>query len=319
MTAGAPVSADVHFRCGCGHPFRADPARTEAAPERGNHPFAYFAPCPECHEEANQAPWEIGLYAAQGRQTGPKTAAGKQASAANLAGHPDAQAQKRTRFNALKHGMAARTATFFPARPGKYPHCDGCELEEAPEVCKQQLACVKRMEIFLRHHAAFEAGDPRQLQALNADLQSNVRALLDDIIRTLILDGVKIETPEWYEDKETGQPEPVSFVDPQTGRPETLKKIQAHPLLRTLLDALGKNNLSLHDMAMTPRGQDDLEVLEGHLAGQRQDRLDADDYQRRQEGRLQALQGMIDDGRRALQADPVRIEYDDSDESGDDR
>jgi hypothetical protein len=59
----------------------------------------------------------------------PVTAEGKAAAAKNLEGHPTPQESRLTRFNAMKHGMEARTATYFPAKPGKYAFCEGCDVD----------------------------------------------------------------------------------------------------------------------------------------------------------------------------------------------
>ena len=166
----------VNFRCACGHRFVAVPGRTEDCPERANHPFAYFAECPKCDFEASQAPWEIGLFSSMGKQTGPKTAKGKAASSANLVDHPTQAETQRTRFNALKHGLSAKVATYFPARPGQYPICKGCDVDWS--ACMEQKACMRQMITSAVFRQAFESGDPTLLKEFNADLQANVQGLI---------------------------------------------------------------------------------------------------------------------------------------------
>lgn len=111
----------ITFHCdACYRSFKAAPRRVEDEPETEHHPFRYFAVCPRCDAECEQARFERGLIKAWASATGPRTPEGKAASAKNLEGHPTPEEALRTRFNAMKHGMAAKVATYFPAKP------DGC-------------------------------------------------------------------------------------------------------------------------------------------------------------------------------------------------
>jgi DTW domain-containing protein YfiP len=106
----------------------------------------------------------------------------------NLEGHPNSEAQLRTRFNAMKHGMAAKTATYFPARPDKYSFCERCEVNRT--WCAAQAACVKQTELFMLHHAAFETRNPRVLAGLHADLQAGLTAMLQMLMQQVLGYGV---------------------------------------------------------------------------------------------------------------------------------
>ena len=103
----------VNFRCSvCRHPFLAVPDLIEPDPHREHHPYRYFGDCPKCKAERQpQAIWERALMKAHQMSTGPKSAEGKAATAANLAGHPTPDEALRTRFNAMKHGMNAKVAS----------------------------------------------------------------------------------------------------------------------------------------------------------------------------------------------------------------
>lgn len=75
----------VTFRCGsCKWVFSERPLRIDDAPERAWHPYLYFCKRPVCGEEAEQVSREKAL---------------------------------RTRFNGIKHGLSAKTTTYFPAKP----------------------------------------------------------------------------------------------------------------------------------------------------------------------------------------------------------
>lgn len=296
----------VRFHCqDCDERFDARPQRIEDVPDDAWHPWRYFAACPICHTEAPQDRQHRHLLKMWANATGPKTEAGIAASAANLDGHPTPEEARRTRFNAMRHGMAARTATYWPAKPGKYPHCTGCEYLET--ICWKQVACLKRTELLLKHQIAFETQDPALLVDLRAQLHANVQALIDDIILALAQDGVRLKTPEWYYDT-SGDFHLVRYTDDE-GVNRQLMKIEQHPLLRTLTDMISKLGLSLVDQGMTPKVQDDSDVIRGHLAGDAKRGEQALDYQRRQTEQLEKLGALIDKSRAAAARDPVLLEH----------
>lgn len=302
----------VNFHCRpCRYGFESEPARVEDMPQREWHPWAYFAPCPICAAEAPQAAWEVGLLAAAGKQTGPRTAAGIAAVTANLAGHPTPEEAKRTRFNALKHGLFAEVATYWPARPGAYAHCEGCEHFN---ICHEQPACLKRTELFMRHHLAFETGDPRMLTDLRASLQAKIQAVIDDIILDITRRGVVIEAPQWYYDKD-GDFHLAEFTD-DNGQRQLLKEINAHPLLKILKELIAANSLSLSDMGMTPKVQEDADILRGHLTEEKTSTETLITYQRQQTQLLEQLSGQIARSRERIGRDPVLIEHQEANADG---
>lgn len=303
----------VAFSCpDCRHSWEAEPERIEAAPSQDWHPHAYFSTCPACGAEAGQAAWQRGLLKAWANSTGPRTPEGKAASAANLEGHPTPEEAKRTRFNAMKHGLFARTATFFPAKPGRYPHCKSCEHLET-EACVEQRACLKRAELFLRHQVAFEQGDPQMLMSLRADTQAGVQALISDMLLTIYLDGgPRLKSPEWYYDKE-GDFHLAAYID-ENGNEVRIEKLEAHPLLKPLIDFLSKNAMTLADLEMTPKSRDEQEALQGYLDGKREDEETALEYQERQTLALERLREQIEASQRQLRRDPVLIEHGEADD-----
>ena len=111
MAEESPLKTVV-FRCkACKSTFEAEPARVEEAPADDDvHAWRYFHPC-ACGEEASQAPWQRAAMKAWRCATGPKTPEGKAAVRENLRGHPTPEEALRTRFNGMKHGLNARTAT----------------------------------------------------------------------------------------------------------------------------------------------------------------------------------------------------------------
>lgn len=275
------------------------------APEQEHHPFEYFAPCPKCGAECEQVYWERNAMKAWSKATGPKTEAGKAASAANLEGHPTPDEALRTRFNAMTHGLSARTATYFPAKPDGYAHCKSCDVERA--WCKTQPACVKKTELFMLHHAAFEQRNPKHLMGIYADLQASLFAVVQSILQTIIADGVKLTTPKWYTDKD-GACIIAEYTD-ANGQRRIIPDIQAHPLFRPLGELLSRAGLSLSDMGMTAKIIEDEEAELGKLNDGAAQREELGDYQRRQIEALEGLKEVMDKARIIKARDPVLIEH----------
>lgn len=298
--------AEVTFRCRCRRVFTASPDRVEDDPERPWHPWDYFAQCPDCGDEAEQSHWEKALIKAWQNATGPRTEEGKAATAANLVGHPTPEEAQRTRFNALKHGLTAKTATYFPARPGKYPMCKTCDVEW--DWCIDQPACTKQTQLFMMHHAAFESRNPKHLMGIYADLQAAVFAVVQQIIQTIIADGVKIAIPAYYEGKD-GELVVAEYVDEEGQRRILMKDVAAHPLFKPLGELLSKNNLSLADMGMTAKAIDDEQQEFGRLQAQQDSREALTDFARTQAKAIADLGELMNRASAKRDSDPILIEY----------
>jgi len=292
----------VTFRCAdCLRTFDATPSRHEDAFEHP-HPFSYFADCPICGEECSQVPWQKGLFNAHLKATGPKTPEGKRIAAKNL----DHHSTKLSRFNALKHGATAKTAMFFPARPGKYPHCKTCDVDH--DYCEQQPACIKRTELTMKHLVAIQTGDPEHLKAMHAVQQANLAALFDDMLQSIISDGVALKNPAYGFDKE-GNCSIATFTNSNTGERETIEEVKAHPLLKPLFELLSKNNLSLADLNMTQKVQVDQGIQQGRLAADEEEKENAEAYRQKMTSQLTGLKKLISRSQSRLNHDPVLIEH----------
>ncbi|WP_067519492.1 hypothetical protein [Endozoicomonas ascidiicola] len=299
-------AGSVTFRCAdCKKTFDAKPTRTESAPERA-HPYRYYSSCPECESESPQVHWQVGLFNAHLKATGPKTNQGKAASAANLAGHPTPEEARITRFNAMKHGASSKTAMYFPAKPDKYPHCKTCDVDR--DYCSQQIACLKRSDLMLRVLVAMESGDPTALQDLHAINQANFMAILQDMMQALIADGVALKNPAFGFDKD-GNCSIARYADSATGEVRTIEEIKAHPLLKPMMEMIGRNNLSLADLNMTPKIQADQGIQQGQLQQEEEEKESAQEYRKKMENQLSDLRHKI--GRSQLRAsqDPILIEH----------
>lgn len=301
--------SEITFHCAqCCQSFKAEPGRVVDAPEFEHHPFEYFAAC-KCGRECEQEHRERSLLKAWCNATGPKTPEGKAATAANLKGHPTPEEALRTRFNGMKHGLSARTATYFPAKPDKYPFCKTCDVDRVH--CAAQPACVKKTELFMLHHAAFEQKNPKHLMGIYADLQASIFAVLQSILQTIIADGVKITTPGFAFDKDG-----ACIVARYTYRDANgeekqgmITRLEAHPLFRPLGEMLSRTGLSLSDMGMTARAIENEEAELGRLNDGAAERESLGDYQRRQVEALEGLAAVMQRAQANKARDPVLIEH----------
>lgn len=244
----------VNFRCGvCKHAFECAPDLIEDNPDQSWHPYSYFGDCPKCHAEAQpQAGWERALLKAHQHSTGPKTPEGIEIVKANIAGHPTPEEALRTRFNAMKHGMNARTATYFPAKPDRYSFCSTCEVDRT--WCSQQSACVKQTEIFMLHHAAFEQRNPKVLAQLHGDLQAALTATLQMCLQEVLGQGVVIKQPK-VELSRDGSPVTLTYLD-ANGELQYIYDYQSHPAFKPIEALVSRLGLSMTDLGMTVRAAD---------------------------------------------------------------
>lgn len=306
-----------HFYCSdCKVGWEAEPERVEDNPDAPWHPFDYFATredCP-CGLEKRQAVWERNLLKAHAHATGPTTDEGKAKSAANLDGHPTPDESRITRLNALKHGLYAKTAPYFPARPGKYPQCESCEhlnngcndlLHREPEHVNPP-ACLKRVELHMQHMIAFEHKDPNMLTHLTAQMQARVHAIVDNMILEILNTGAAIRTPEWTFNAK-GEFKLVDFIDDEHGR-VVVEKVQAHPLIKPLIEFLRVNGMTLPDSGMTLRSQDDHDLLKGYLQGESKP-SSSEEYQRRSTLALEGMERMIRRSAENTRNDPILVQH----------
>lgn len=298
----------VSFRCGsCRATWTAAPDLVEPAPAQEHHPYAYFANCRMCGAEHQpQASWERALLKAHQLSTGPRTEEGKAATARNLEGHPTAEEALRTRFNAMKHGMAARTATYFPAKPDRYAFCERCEVDRG--WCAQQAACVKQTEIFLLHHAAFDKRDPKVLSGLHADLQASLTAMLQMAIQEVLGQGITITQPRVELDRE-GTPVTLTYLDEQ-GKRQYIMNRQSNPAIKAVTELVSRLGLSMTDLGMTVRAADGDEAgFKGRLNDDEDTRESLASFGKRMLVATEKARDQIAAAQKRKQADPVLVEF----------
>lgn len=297
------------FRCGaCRNTFQAEPDLVDDDAANPSHPFRYFARCTACGEEnVPQASWERALMVAHQAATGPTTSEGKAASAANLAGHPTPAESRLTRFNAMKHGLEARVATYFPAKPDKYAHCQRCDVDRA--WCAAQPACVKQIELFMQHHVAVETRDPKALGKLHADLLASVTAMLQQAIQAVLGDGVVIKTPR-VELAKDGYPVAMTYED-QDGIKHQIFDYAANPLFKPVTDLITRLGLSMSDLGLTYKASEEEDPAGvGQLrsnGGTKPEGLE--DFSKRMLVSMENARELVAKAQSRMRKDPVLIEH----------
>lgn len=297
--------SEVTFRCARHGAFKAQPERVDAEPDDAAHPWRYFALCPDCDAECTQAHWERSLLKAWQKATGPTSDQGKAATAENLVGHPTKEESLRTRFNAMKHGASAKVATYFPAKPDGYALCGTCDVDRY--YCSQQPCCVKQTQNFMLHHAAFEQRKPGLLTGMYADMQAAIFSILQQIIMTIIADGVKLTRPEFHFD-ENGHLSLATYTD-DFGEKRTIMEVSAHPLLKAMSELLTKNNMSLADMGMTNKVIEAEDMLPGQVSRNVVPLITDDEYRRQQIAALKNLSDKVMRSNKLTSNDPVLVEF----------
>lgn len=308
MGRDRPQQDWVKFRCdACYCRFEGEPERVVDDPDRPWHPWDYFATCTRCGSEAVWARNQRKLFEMWSKASGPKTADGQRKAIENLsASGRSPESYARSRFNNLQTGLYSRSAVFFPARPGKYRECQGCEFRET--TCPSSQSCQKKAELFMRHHLAFETKDPNLLTMYRADTQAVIYAILEMIMVSVLEDGVKIETPVYWFNKDTGKLQ-IGEYTADTGERRTIVEVKSNPLLRPLADLLAKNNMTLADMSMTPKAQEEQEALEGHFNREQLGEASEAAYRQEVLEGISVMKDAIERTQRQADQDPILIEH----------
>lgn len=299
----------VNFHCSiCRRGFAGVPDLVEEDPQTTWHPHRYYANCPKCGADNQpQANWERALMKAHQESTGPVTSQGKVASANNLAGHPTPEEARLTRFNAMKHGMQARVATFFPARPGKYPFCETCDVDVV--WCSQQPACVKQTELFMLHHAAVEQRNPKHIGRIHADIVSALTAALTMCLQAVLADGVVIRAPKVELSRE-GVPVTLSYVDESTGEKKYIYDYHANPAFKPIADLVSRLGLSMSDLGLTVKAtEDDDPAGAGALQLTDESKESLEAFGRRMTDAMGAMREKLTAAEGRKKQDPVFIEH----------
>lgn len=298
----------LNFKCRvCTYTWDSAPDLVEPDDSAPHHPYRYFADCPACSTPRQpQAAWERALLKAHQNATGPRTPEGVAATSANLVGHPTPEEALRTRFNGMKHGMAARTAVYFPAKPDRYEFCKRCDVDR--DWCAEQPACVKQTELFMLHHAAFEQRDPKVLGRVHADVHSALIASLQMCLQSVLADGVVLKVPKVQLD-DKGKPVTLTFVD-TNGDVHNVIEYMANPVFKPITDLISRLGLSLSDLGMTIKAADDEDAgLRGRLSPGAASPEALDAFSQRMAQTLERLPALFQAAGAAAAKDPVLLEH----------
>lgn len=234
------LKAATTFYCReCKKSFSAEPARTEPLPD-SPHPFEYFASCPVCNAECTEAHWHKNLYLAWLNISGTGNPA---ASAKNLPSAGDS----RAKFNALKSGLFAKKAQYFPAAVGRYPECEGCATSAD---CEDGGICIEISKIKMIVQRAVDTSDPSAITALTGQIQADVFVMIQRLMSQALRDGVTLTKPLF-----TSHENRHSFVKypDEDGNVHQVYETTVHPAVRAVAELLQKNNLALGDMLLTQK------------------------------------------------------------------
>lgn len=246
------------------------------------------------------------MLKAHQHSTGPKTPEGVAAVSANLEGHPTPHEALRTRFNAMKHGATARTATYFPAKAGGYAFCARCDVDR--DWCSKQPACVKQTEIFMLHHAAFEQRDPKVLTAIHADMHAALMATLQMCIQEVLGLGVLIKAPKVELDRE-GNPVTLTYTA-EDGSKRYIYNYTSNPAFKPLTELISRLGLSMGDLGMTVKAaEDDEDKNLGRLKLDEDAKETLSAFGQRMVQATENARVLIQQAQKATAADPVLVEH----------
>lgn len=298
---------EVTFYClSCRAKFSCEPENIEDDPNTPDHPFKYSCTCIKCGKQAHQAYWEKAMMCSFGKHTGPITEEGRQRDMSHLEGRIRTKEEtNRTRFNGLKTGLHAKVLDYFPARPGQYPMCDNCQIRDT--ICAENTVCAKQAENHMNFRLAFEHNDPKMLMPTYAALQANIQAIIDNMVLSIIKTGVEIREPVWYLDKDGAFN--LAYYTTDSGDRRQITEIKAHPLLKILGEYLSRNNISMGDLNMTPKVQEQQDIIKGHLEHTGNNDNSLLHYQERQTTAIENLKHLIAASQQRTNSDPILIEH----------
>ncbi|KFA98793.1 hypothetical protein HW45_07170 [Vibrio sp. ER1A] len=159
----------------------------------------------------------------------------------------------------------------------------------------------------MQHLIAFQSGDPSKLTEMHAINQANLAAIFQDMMQTIVADGVSLRNPVYDFDKEGGFH--IGEYKDKAGNIQTIEEVKAHPLLKPMLEMLSKNNLSMSDLNMTPKVQVDQGIEMGKTVEQEEEKESALEYQRKMAEQMSGLRGLIERSRQRIQSDDILIEH----------
>ena len=158
------------------------------------------------------------------------------------------------------------------------------------------------------HSAAFEQRNPKALGKIHGDLHAALVASLQMCLQTVLGDGVVIKTPRVQMDKD-GNSVALTYVD-EHGKLRHVMEYAANPAFKPIADLVTRLGLSLTDLGMTIKAQEDEEAgLRGRLGGEARPTEMLEDFSARMAAALERMPGLVAASRVATAADPVLVAH----------
>ena len=222
-----------------------------AADIRQNDKQDFVSSCTQCGAECVELWYMTNVRKAQGKETGPKSEAGK----------------NKVRMNGYTTGSrylsGAIPKALPPAKPGEYAECDDCQdLDECKQAVAdamgtcQFIACHRQSEVFAKYRNAHLTGDPMALKFAAADNQARQQLVLNALFKAIFKHGVVIDSLIVGKDG----------VVKLGGKPVT--ELKSNPATNDMIKLAEKMGFSLTDWTLTPKSKEAKAALEGYLAGQ---------------------------------------------------
>lgn len=228
-----------------------------------------FARCPACDKLAAEAWYCVNLRSGADKKCGPTTAAGKQ----------------RASRNRTIHGHYTNSY-LFPRKPGEYPECDHCQ-DMAECESDRSGYCHRKIEIYNKYLLAVKSGDPDKIRDLVAGNFAGAQQLINHLLRDCFKYGTAIEEPIVARD-EDGNPIIVDGV----------YNLKANPSVGKLTDLMTRLGMTLIEFGITPKGQKERELLQGHLEADAADRSTTTEYRKKHSDRMARIFDEIKDAQR---------------------
>ena len=138
-------------------------------------------------------------------------------------------------------------------------------------------------------------------------MQASIFAVLQQVLQTIIADGVTITQPKWFTDKD-GRAAIVEYTD-ESGARRIVNDMQAHPLFRPLGELLTRTGLSLSDMGMSQKVIDVEDGEMGRLTSDKAGQESMLEFQRNNAKSIEALRDLVVASQARTRQDPVLIEH----------
>jgi len=227
-----------------------------------------------CGEKAPEAWFMKNLRAGTDKKTGPTSPKGKQ----------------RASRNAITHGQYS-TSYLHPRKPGDYPECENCQ-DKAECESDRSGYCHRRAEIYNKFFLAVKSGDPDKIRDIAAANFAASQQLLNYLMHDVHAHGTLLEGPVLGRDE-----------DGATIVLEQFKEYKSNPSVRQLIELLTRLGFTLMEFGITPKGQKERELLEGHLISDADNRLTEEEYRKQQQGSISEILNAIENSKKLRSSD----------------